>query len=128
MSSQSEDYQRYVIDNMTELVQALRVSAVIDRLVSSHLVTLEEAHQLRQCSTEQDKARMLLYDILPHKQSAVDRFSEILKEAGQLHIVRDVMKRGGVVCADEHARNLQTVQRQQTIQEPEPNEQVPMFV
>ena len=128
MSSQSEDYQRYVTDNMTELVPALPVSAIIDRLVSSRLVTLEEARQLRQCSTPEDKARMLLYDILPYKENAVDRLCEILKEAGHLHIVRDVMKRGGVVCADEPASNLQTGQQQQTIQQSEPNEQVPMLV
>ncbi|XP_062498774.1 uncharacterized protein LOC134176113 isoform X2 [Corticium candelabrum] len=66
---------------------------------------------------------MLLYDILPYKENAVDTLCEILKEAGQLHIVRDVMKRGGVVCADEPASNLQTVQQQQTIQQSEPNQQ-----
>ena len=128
MSSQSEAYERYVTDNMTELVQALPVSAILDRLLSRRLVTLEEARRLRKCSTPEDKARMLLYDILPYKKNAVDRLCKILKEAGQLHIVRDVMKRGGVVCADEPASNLQTVQQQQTIQQSEPNEQVPMFV
>ena len=111
-----------------ELVQTLRPSMLLDHLVASNLVTMQEARELRQCPTEQSSARMLLYDILPYKENAVDRLCEILKEAGQLNIVRDVMKRGGVVCADEPASNLQTVQQQQTIQQSEPNEQVSMFV
>ena len=128
MSSQSDEYQQYVIDNLVELVQTLRPSMLLDHLVASNLVTMQEARELRQCSTEQSSARMLLYDILPYKENVVDRLCEILKEAGQLHIARDVMKRGGVVCADEAASNLQTVQQQQTIQQSEPNQQVPMFV
>ena len=111
-----------------KLVQTLRPSLLLEHLVASNLVTMQEARELRQCSTEQDRARMLLYDILPYKENAVDTLCEILKEAGQLHIVRDVMKRGGVVCADEPASNLQTVQQQQTIQQSEPNQQVRMLV
>ena len=128
MSSQLDEYQRYVTLNIVKLVQTLRPSLLLDHLVASNLVTMQEARELRQCSTEQSGARMLLYDILPYKENAVDRLCEILKEAGQLHIVRDVMKRGGVVCTDEPASNLQTVQQQQAIQQAESNEQVPMFV
>ena len=107
----SDEYERYVTRNIVELVEKLRPSLLLEHSVASNLVTMQEARKLRQCSTEQDSARMLLYDTLPYKENAVHRFCEVLKEAGQLHIARDVMKRGGVVCADEPASNLQTVQQ-----------------
>ena len=107
----SDEYQRYVTRNIVELVEKLRPSLLLEHSVASNLVTMQEARKLRKCSTEQDSARMLLYDILPYKENAVHRFCEVLREAGQLHIARDVMKRGGVVCADEPASNLQTVQQ-----------------
>ncbi|XP_062499262.1 uncharacterized protein LOC134176610 isoform X2 [Corticium candelabrum] len=104
----SDEYERYVTRNIVELVETLRPSLLLEHSVASNLVTMQEARKLRQCSTEQDSARMLLYDILPYKENAVDRFCEVLKQADQSHIARDVMKRGGVVCTDECASNLQT--------------------
>ena len=124
----SDDYERYVTRNIVELVEKLRPSLLLEHSVASNLVTMQEARALRRCSKEQDSARMLLYDILPYKENAVDRFCEVLKEAGQLHIARDVMKRGGVVCADEPASNLHTAQQQQTIQQAETNQQVSILV
>ena len=70
-----------------ELVQALCVSAPFDHLLSRRLVTLEERDRLRQCSTEQERARMLLCDVFRYKENVVDRFFRVLQEAGQLHIV-----------------------------------------
>ncbi|XP_062523409.1 uncharacterized protein LOC134198093 isoform X2 [Corticium candelabrum] len=104
----SDEYERYVTRNIVQLVETLRPSLLLEHSVASNLVTMQEARKLRQCSTEQDSARMLLYDILPYKENAVDRFCEVLKRADQSHIARDVMKRGGVVCTDECASNLQT--------------------
>ncbi|XP_062499256.1 uncharacterized protein LOC134176608 isoform X4 [Corticium candelabrum] len=104
----SDEYERYVTRNIVQLVETLRPSLLLEHSVASNLVTMQEARKLRQCSTEQDSARMLLYDILPYKENAVDRFCEVLKQADQSHIARDVMKRGGVVCTDECASNLQT--------------------
>ncbi|XP_062499259.1 uncharacterized protein LOC134176609 isoform X2 [Corticium candelabrum] len=104
----SDEYERYVTRNIVELVETLRPSLLLEHSVASNLVTMQEARKLRQCSTEQDRARMLLYDILPYKENAVDQFCEVLKRADQSHIARDVMKRGGVVCTDECASNLQT--------------------
>ena len=124
----SDEYERYVTRNIVELVEKLRPSLLLEHSVASNLVTMQEARELRQCSTEQGRAQMLLYDILPYKENAVHRFCEVLTRAGQSHIVRDVMKRGGVVCADEPASNLQTAQQQQTIQQAEPNQQVSMLV
>ena len=95
-TSQQDDYQRYITDNMVELVQKLCVSAIIDHLLSHRLLTMEEGHRLSQCSTEQDRARMLFYDILPYKgNDVVGRLCDVLVAAGQQHIVREVMGKEG---------------------------------
>ncbi|XP_062523555.1 uncharacterized protein LOC134198214 isoform X2 [Corticium candelabrum] len=97
-TSQQDDYQRYITDNMVELVQKLCVSAIIDHLLSHRLLTMEEGHRLSQCSTEQDRARMLFYDILPYKgNDVVGRLCDVLVAAGQQHIIREVMGKEDVV-------------------------------
>ena len=113
----SDEYERYVTRNIVELVEKLRPSLLLEHSVASNLVTMQEARKLRKCSTEQDSARLLLYDILPYKENAVHRFCEVLREAGQLHIARDVMKRGGVVCADEPASTIVAAGQQHIIRE-----------
>ncbi|XP_062498856.1 uncharacterized protein LOC134176185 isoform X2 [Corticium candelabrum] len=93
-TSQQDDYQRYITDNMVELVQKLCVSAIIDHLLSHRLVTMEEGHQLSRCSTEQDRARMLFYHILPYKgNDVVGRLCNVLVDAGQHHIISEVMRK-----------------------------------
>ncbi|XP_062523774.1 uncharacterized protein LOC134198401 isoform X2 [Corticium candelabrum] len=97
-TSQQDDYQRYITDNMVELVQKLCVSAIIDHLLSHRLLTMEEGHRLSQCSTEQDRARMLFYHILPYKgNDVVGRLCDVLVAAGQQHIIREVMGKEDVV-------------------------------
>ncbi|XP_062510250.1 uncharacterized protein LOC134186336 isoform X3 [Corticium candelabrum] len=126
MAFQVDEWQQYVLDNLPQLVKKLCVSSITDHLISHRLISTEEAHILRHCPTEEERCRILLCDVLPRKGSGshvLDRFCEVLEAAGQQHIVREVMKRGGVVCADQPVSDLQTVQQQQTIQQSESNEQ-----
>ena len=120
MSSHSE-YDRYITRNMTKLVQGLRTSELIDDLVSEGLASLEDGRKLSKCETEQERARLLLYHVLPYKgDNVVDRFCKVLKAAGHVDIVTDVMGRG-VVSTDQAD---QPAQQQQPVQQSQSNQQV----
>ncbi|XP_062506418.1 uncharacterized protein LOC134182991 [Corticium candelabrum] len=119
MSSHSE-YDRYITRNMTKLVQGLRTSELIDDLVSEGLASLEDGRKLSKCETEQERARLLLYHVLPYKgDNVVDRFCKVLKAAGHVDIVTDVMGRGVVSTdqADQPAQQQQPVQQSQSNQQ-----------
>ena len=114
-------YDRYITRNMSKLVQALPMSELIDDLVSEGLASLEQGRKLRQCETEQERARVLLYHVLPYKgDDVVEPFCKVLKAAGHARIVTDVMGRG-VVSTDQVD---QPAQQQQPIQQSQSNQQV----
>ena len=95
-TSQQDEYEQYITSNMVELVQTLCVSAIIDHLLSHRLVTMEERARLMQCSTEQARSRMLLCEILPYKgNDVVGRLCNVLFDAGQQHIIREVLRKEG---------------------------------
>ena len=120
MSSLSE-FERYITRNMSKLVQALPTSELIDDLVSEGLASLEHGRTLRQCKTEQERTRVLLYDVLPYKgDDVVERFCKVLKAAGHARIVIDVMRRGVVSTGQAD----QPAQQQQPIQQSQSNQQV----
>ena len=118
MSSQSDEFNRCVTRKLPQLVKMLRPSRLLDHLRASELVTLEDCHQLRQCRTEADRSRMLLYDILPPKgDDGLHRFCGVLKDAGQQEIL-NVMQKEGVESreSDPQQQHLPTPQLPQNRQ------------
>ena len=71
-------------------------------MVSFHFITIEECAKLRQCDT--GCSLMLLYDVLWFKgddaverYDAVERFCEAPKTSDQQRIVKEIMKKDGIV-------------------------------
>ena len=96
MSSEPKnDWQRYVTPKLPELVDKLKPSSLLEELLACGLLTAEECSFLRHgCSTEEDRSRTLLYDILPRKESDVfSRFCQAVRNVkGQEHIVTEVLQ------------------------------------
>ena len=89
------DWERYVRPNFKELVEKLKPSSLLDSLVVCDLLTREECSSLRLAfSTEEDRSREFLLQILPRKENdAFIHFCRVLLNCkGQEHIVTEVMK------------------------------------
>ena len=96
MSSVRKDkWEQYVTPNLTQLVKKLKPSSLLENLRECGLLTPEDVNSLRHgCSTEQDRTRKLLYDILPYKgNDSFDRFCNVLSNVEeQAHIVTEVLE------------------------------------
>ena len=96
MSSESKtDWERFVTPKLPELVKKLKPSSLLEELRANDLISAEDCNTLRHdCSTEEERSRKLLYDMLPYKgDDVVDRFRQILlKVQGQAHIAKEVLQ------------------------------------
>ena len=117
MSSEPKnDWQRYVIPKLPELVQKLHPSSLLEELLACGLITSEEGNSLRHdCSKEEDRSRKLLYDFLPYKgNDAFNRFCHILRKVeGQQHILTEVLQIE-IVTTSSGGEKEKTPQQQST--------------
>ena len=84
----------YVVPRcLHKIVDTLRVSLIQDRLRADELINREEYNRLSALPIEEDRARLLLNEILPKKgPEAYGKFRAILLSVvGQEHIVRDIL-------------------------------------
>ena len=120
----SSDWELYITPNLSEIVQKLNPTLLMERLRSCGVLTAEDCSSLRNgCSTEEERSRKLLHDILPRRGNDVfNQFCRILLTVeGQNHIVTQVMK---VPSAHRARTQLQHVQPEESPLDPESSQRV----
>ena len=95
--SAREEFEQFVVPHFAELVQLLRPSLLLDHLRLAGLINRSEYRELygSESSTDEDRSRKLLIDILPRKgKGAFRKFCEILSAVeGQEFIVSGILNR-----------------------------------
>ncbi|XP_062504006.1 uncharacterized protein LOC134180837 [Corticium candelabrum] len=92
---ESPDYlwKKWILPLFYDLVQILPVEPILDKLLSTNQVTLEEFDKLKQMSGDVERARYLLINILPYRgNEAFYMFCDTLLEVGGydqiLHLIQ----------------------------------------
>ncbi|XP_062519581.1 uncharacterized protein LOC134194655 [Corticium candelabrum] len=101
----SDDWEKYVVPHLVELVKILQPSCFLDHLRADGLLSREECATLtKSYQTEESRSRALLEDFLPRKgPDALTRFCSILRKVGQEHAAELIQgKRSVEQAASSH--------------------------
>lgn len=95
--SASEEFEQFVVPCYVSLVSALRPSLLLDHLRQARLINGPEYRDLQAASSEEDRSRRLLSDILPRKEKGTYRkFCEVLlANRDQAYIVATILEQKG---------------------------------
>ena len=95
--SAREEFEQFVVPCYVALVNALRPSLLLDHLRQARLISGPEYRELQAASSEEDRSRRLLDDILPRKEKgAYRKFCEVLLAVqDQKYIVAAILEGKG---------------------------------
>ena len=97
----SDDWEKYVVPHVVELVKILQPSCFLDHLRADGLLNQEDYDTLESYQTDQSRSRKLLNNILPKKgPDALPRFCSILQNVeGQEHAAELIQGKRSVLQA-----------------------------
>ena len=98
--SAKNPWDTYIRPKLPEMVQTMRVSLLLDRLIARKLVTEYERQKLAALTTEIEKCRYLLFDVLPYHLpwwETFEKFCECIAEVPQQRpILTDIIQPAGL--------------------------------
>jgi len=104
----SDEHRNKIRSNRTNLVKFMDTeNGLLDHLIEQEIISYEEAERILPVKDQNDKAKILIDILLRKSDHAFQKFTESLRETGQIHVAYILTGEGNSQpLKEEHRRRL----------------------